>query len=209
MCFHVRSDVSTHWFLPCNFSFQKSLRKPEPWVNSRNHQGRTGRLTHLHWRPPPQYRWSITCWISMIWIELMVVSIPELRINREKKVNSSAEEEYQTSARAPNYHKWKTSFLDKWVPFTFKWKKKGREGEKAFVVVVIVNFKKTHKNPGSDRQSHNIQKNFWALGVLLNWHLLKNGWCSVKWNQAKKESFKKLIKQTKSTVRIEEGKKFK
>lgn len=50
-----------------------------------------------------------------------------------------------------------------------------RGGEVFFIVVVVIaNFKKTEKKKkakqkvGSNRQPHNIQKNFWTMQVLLN-----------------------------------------
>lgn len=151
MCFHLRSNVSTHWFLPCSLGFHSSLRNPEPWVSSRNNRGRMGKLTHLHWRPRPQYRWSITCWISMIWIELMVVSIPVLRRNRESKLFCRGK--LSCFYKVSKLPKVKEEFPRlNGFHLHINGKRRGGKGKgRSLFVVVTVNFKKTHKNPRSNR----------------------------------------------------------
>lgn len=71
----------------------------------------------------------------------MVVSIPELRRNREKKINSSAEgKSVVLQHRAKISERYKKSFLDKWVPVAFKWKKKEEKKgeEKSFLLLLLL-----------------------------------------------------------------------
>lgn len=90
-CFYLRNNVNTR-ISTWSFGFHSSLKTITLSKFQKQPEHR-GRLTHPQRSSLLQYRWSIVCWISIIWIDVMVVSIPEVkRIGREHEFLHRGEE---------------------------------------------------------------------------------------------------------------------